>query len=211
MSRPSRNTDKLLIEAGKELIPKAGFKGLKIREVAKKAGVNLGMFNYHFKSKEKFIEILIKEVYTEFLKGIAISSKAGANSKENLRNALFGIAVFVRDHREIIQPLFEEIVSGNKRMMEFAKENLSKHISILLDLIKECQKGGFVRKDVSPFLVLMNVLIPAVLPSVMSKVIERYYTSTFLSIFTRPLQNIVLSDKSLALRIDMSLKGVSPG
>ena len=55
MSRPSKNTDRLLIEAAKELIPEAGFKGLKIREVARKAGVNLGMFNYHFKTKEKFL------------------------------------------------------------------------------------------------------------------------------------------------------------
>ena len=209
MSRPSKNTDRLLIEAAKELIPEAGFKGLKIRDVARKAGVNLGMFNYHFKTKEKFIEILISEVYGEFLKGLLLSSSKGNNSLENLKNVLIEIAVFVRNHSEIVQPLFEEIVSGNKRMMDFAKANLTRHISILLDLIKKCQKEDFVRKDIRPFNILINALVPAVLPSVMAKVIEKYYMRPFFGILTGPFKAMILSDRALEQRIDMALKGVS--
>ena len=47
--RPSRNLDRALLAAGRELLPERGCAGLSVREVADAAGVNLGMFHYHFK------------------------------------------------------------------------------------------------------------------------------------------------------------------
>jgi len=211
MSRPSKNTDKLLIEAAKSLIPKYGVRGLKIRDVARKAGVNLGMFNYHFKSKDAFLEILMSETYGELLKGLEVSAHSGEHPMENLKGVLLELGIFVRDHREIIMPLIEEIISGNRRIMEFARANMSKHIYILLGLIRECQKGGYIRKDVSPFLVMVNILLPTVVPNIMVRAIEKHYTMTFLGIFTRPFKSMLLSDKSFAQRVDMALKGVSAG
>ena len=82
MTRPSTNIDKKLLQAGKDLIPKTGFSGLKVRDVAKKAGANLGMFNYHFGTKDKYIEILIKEVYSEFFVSFKLESETGNNSYE---------------------------------------------------------------------------------------------------------------------------------
>jgi len=48
MSRPSKNTDKLLIQAGRRLLPETGVSGLSLRRGAQEAGVNLGMFPYYF-------------------------------------------------------------------------------------------------------------------------------------------------------------------
>ena len=211
MSRPSKNTDKLLIEAAKTLIPRYGVRGLKIRDVAKKAGVNLGMFNYHFKTKEAFLEILMSETYGEMLKGLEVSAHSGNNSLENLKGALVELGVFVRDHRDIIMPLIEEILAGNRRIMEFARTNMSKHIFILLGLIRMCQKDGFIRKDVTPFLIMVNILLPTVVPNIMVRAVEKHYSMTLLNLFTRPFKNMLLSDKSFAQRVEMALKGVSAG
>ncbi|MBC7946203.1 MAG: TetR/AcrR family transcriptional regulator, partial [Burkholderiales bacterium] len=50
MPRPSQNTDRRLIKAARKLLPETGCSGLNLRQVAVKAGVNLGMFHYHFKT-----------------------------------------------------------------------------------------------------------------------------------------------------------------
>ena len=60
MSRPSRNVDALLLRAGRELYPETGAAGLSIRKVAERAGVNLGMFHYHFRTKEAFVRQLLQ-------------------------------------------------------------------------------------------------------------------------------------------------------
>lgn len=209
MGRPSGNTDRLLIEAGKALIPKTGFKGLKIRDVAKKAGVNLGMFNYHFRTKEKFIELLLIEVYGEFLSTLTMGSCEGRNCKERLKNALFHLGVFIRDHRQLILPLFEEIISGNKDIMEFAKGHMSKHFFILFEMMNECKKEGYIAKDIPTPVALISMVVPIAAPNLIAKVFEKYYAKTLFGIFTIPVQRMFLSDESLKQRIDIGLKGLA--
>ena len=111
MTRPSQNIDKKLLQAGKELIPSMGISGLKIREVTKKAGANLGMFNYHFGTKEKYLEALMIDVYNEFLSDFKLDSEKGESTLERLRSALTGAAYFVRENRMLIAALFEELLS----------------------------------------------------------------------------------------------------
>ena len=50
MARPSQNVDQRLLEAGLALLPQTGCAGLSVRRLADHAGVNLGMFHYHFKN-----------------------------------------------------------------------------------------------------------------------------------------------------------------
>ena len=65
MPRPSRNLDHALLAAGRELFPERGCAALSVREVADAAGVNLGMFHYHFKSRDVFLRSLMQQAYEE--------------------------------------------------------------------------------------------------------------------------------------------------
>jgi len=209
MARPSRNTDRLFIEAGKSLIPQTGFKGLRIRDVAKKAGVNLGMFNYHFKTRERFIEILLSEVYGEFLNSLEFGAHEGENCRDHLKNALTNIAVFVREHRSLIVPLVEELISGNKGIMKFAKDHMSKHFFVLFDLINECKKKGYIAKDIPTLVAFISLVVPIVVPNVIARLGEKYYLKTLMGIFARPVFGLLLSDKMIQQRVSIGLKGVS--
>ncbi|MCK9582898.1 MAG: TetR/AcrR family transcriptional regulator [Endomicrobiales bacterium] len=207
MTRPSQNIDKKLIAAGKELIPLMGISGLKIREVTKKAGANLGMFNYHFGTKEKYIEVLMIDVYSKFLSDFKLDSEKGSTSQECLRNTLIGAAHFIRQNRTLIAALFEEILKGNIRIVEFARKNMTKHINILLKLIKQCQKDGYLIK--TSIFVIAPILIGAVaLPSIAIRVLEKNYQKTVLGTLIPLLKNTAISDKRITERIDYALKGL---
>ena len=60
MTRPSRNQDQLLIQAAKRLLPEMGISGMSLQRIADECGVNLGMFHYHFKTKDAFIRKVLE-------------------------------------------------------------------------------------------------------------------------------------------------------
>ena len=209
MTRPSKNTDQKLIEAAKVLIPKVGFTHLKVRDVAKKAGVNLGMFNYHFKTKDKFIEVLLKMAYEEFFQNFTIESKSGSNSLECFQNAVMTISRFVKDNRKIIFPLMMEINQGNKKIMEFVKKNMTRHVDILLDLLRECQREGFI-KEGSLFNIMPIVMGSIIIPVLLMNIFEKSYDHKLIpALLMKGAGAVLMSDDSIKQRIDLVLKGIA--
>src|SRR6185436_4377218 len=120
MPRPSRNLDRALLAAGRELLPHRGCAGLTVREVAEAAGVNLGMFHYHFKSREAFLRALLQSMYEEMftqlmqqsvpLPGRGESGQAGAI--EVLRGALRFMGRFVRANRPLLTRVIADALCG---------------------------------------------------------------------------------------------------
>ncbi|HUM46413.1 MAG TPA: TetR/AcrR family transcriptional regulator [Chitinophagales bacterium] len=49
-----------ILEAAEELFAEKGFEGTSVRELAKKAGINIAMISYYFGSKEKLFEALVE-------------------------------------------------------------------------------------------------------------------------------------------------------
>lgn len=58
MARPSQNLDRALLEAGFAELERGGVRGLSVRAVCARAGVNVRMLNYHFGSKDEFVRQL---------------------------------------------------------------------------------------------------------------------------------------------------------
>ena len=76
MTRPSRNVDRLLLRAGRELFPETGVAQLSVRKVAIRAGVNPGMFHYHFGNKDLFVRQLLQELYDEMFASLELAASA---------------------------------------------------------------------------------------------------------------------------------------
>src|SRR3954470_25078628 len=112
MPRPSRNLDRALIAAGRELFPARGCAGLSVREVAEAAGVNLGMFHYHFKSREAFLRAVMQVGYEEMFGRLTLESSRDGTTEDRLRYALATIARFLRDNRRFIARLLADALNG---------------------------------------------------------------------------------------------------
>ena len=209
MTRPSRNTDRLLLEAGKKLIPEMGISGLTVRAVAKKAGVNLGMFNYHFKTKDTFVERLLSDMYEDFFKSFKMESETGGDCRERLKNAVLTLGRFVRARRRIIIMIIQEIIIGNRKIMEFAKANMTRHIMILLGLIKECQKKKYIAK--MPLPSAASFFIAAIVgPNIVLAIVEQYARKGLAThLFAAAVEKMVLTDKELQRRVEIAFKGLA--
>ena len=142
MPRPSRNLDQALLAAGRQLFPARGCAALSVREVADSAGVNLGMFHYHFKSREAFLRALMQQAYEEMFAKLTLEVSRDRDPVANLRNALRLLGRFMRDNRPFLARVLTDALSGEQCARQFLRDNMPRHIGVLHGLVTEGQKRG---------------------------------------------------------------------
>jgi len=208
MPRPSRNTDRLLTAAGRALIYQRGFSGLSVREIAKKAKVNLGMFHYHFKTKKAFTQRLLREIYEEFFWKFSLEGGGKGPADDRLRRALNVLGQFVRDNRAIILALIQDVLSGNKETSNFLDENFFRHAAVIKNLVEEGQREGIFRPMPIPRAIAYLASSVAV-PNFVITVLERAGAKKLLNFKLKMVKDDMLSDSGISARVDMALRGLS--
>lgn len=148
--RPSRNLDRALLAAGRELLPARGCAGLSIREVAEAAGVNLGMFHYHFKSREAFLRALLQTMYEEMFSQLTFQGSADWGPRDNLRAALRFLGRFLRANRPILARVMADALCGDPIAIEFLRANLPRHLGVMHALVQQGQAAGEIRAMAVP-------------------------------------------------------------
>lgn len=147
MPRPSRNLDRALLAAGRVLYEKAGASAVTIRQVADAAGVNIGMFHYHFKTREAFLRAVLQQTYDDMFTRLSqeIAHPADATPVEHLRAAIRVVARFLRDNRVFIARALADALSGDDIARDFLALNLPRHFGVLAGLLEEGRRVGTLK------------------------------------------------------------------
>lgn len=206
MPRPSRNLDRALLAAGRELFPHRGCAGLSLREVAQAADVNLGMFHYHFKSRDAFLRALMQQAYEEMFATLTIEVERDADPITGLRKALRVLGRFLRDNRPFIARVFADALSGEQCARVFLKDNLPRHLGVLQALVVVGQEVGLVRKLPVPQLIgtcAGALALPILIGGAMVE------SGALESSAARMLEATLLSDAAIDQRIDLVVAAIS--
>lgn len=206
MARPSGNTDKKLLKAGREIIEKEGLSRLSLRAVAKQAGVNLGMFHYHFKNKAEFSQRCAGEAYADFYKGFEVKVSEPGGTIEKLRRGLLTFARFSRDQRHFLLAMLRDLEDKNSQAWDFVRSKFPPpHGKVIMSLVRQGQREGLLLKvPVPTALSLLMASIAA--PNVMAGLAERVMGSRLLSLPKLALHHYFLSDKALEMRVNLALR-----
>lgn len=129
MARKSKGLDQKLIKTGLQLIKKRGASDVPLREVAQKANVNLGMFNYFFKNKEDFITKVLNELYEPFISDLKMPEIN--NQIPELQLVLFKMAKFSQKNRNLILIILKDILANDNSTIKYSKKNFTQHFLIL--------------------------------------------------------------------------------
>lgn len=205
MPRPSRNVDAALLRAGRALYPTTGIRGLSVRKVAERAGVNVAMFHYHFGSKQKFVAVLLAQMYDAMFEQLSLAADGDAPVTA-LRRALRVLAHFARDHRAVLRRILLDALAGEAVAIEFARTNLPRHLRVVAGLVGAGQACGALR-DVAPLqaLALLGGSIggPILLGTAVTESarVPRAVRAAF--------QRDVLDDDAIAERIDLVLAALT--
>ena len=205
MPRPSRNTDALLLQAGRELFPERGVHGLSVRMVAEHAGVNLGMFHYHFRSKQVFVQALLQELYDEMFAKLELAA-SGLAPVDALRGALNVLGRFARDNARLLRRLLADAMAQEPLAIEFLRANMPRHVGVLAGLVQAGQQAGLLRKLAPPQAIAFlagSVAAPLVIGGGLR---ERGVLPA--SVAGRFMQ-AVATDAAIAERVDCALAGLA--
>ena len=208
MPRPSANTDQKLIDTALGMLQQQGLSGLKLRDVAKKAGVNLGMFHYHFKTKEAFTRKVLQETYEKFFREFSLETSKDGTSLEKLRIALLTFGKFALNNRRMILGIMGDVMNKDKVVLDFVKSNIPRHGKVILGLVQQCQKDGSLRK--TSLATIMPFLMGSVaLPTIMLAVLEHLEVKTIRFIPFAIIKRELASEKVIAARVDLALEALA--
>ena len=204
--RPSRNLDQALLAAGRELFPERGCAGMSVREVADRAGVNLGMFHYHFKSREAFLRAVMQADYEAMFASLRLEVARPADTATRLRHAIRAISRFGRDNRRFLARLMADALSGEACAREFLRDNLPRHLDVMRNIVAQGQEEG--------------IFVPVPLPQAMGVCAGAMAMPILVGgamidsgmldpAAIRMIEATLLSDAALDQRIELALSAIS--
>lgn len=208
MPRPKGNAQERLLKAGAELLENGGLAALSVRGAARKAGVNLGLFHYHFKSREQFAARVLQEGYERFFSALSMESSGKAPALERLRAALRVLGRFGRDHRRLFMALQQDALRGETVALRFAKANIPRHVGVISRLVEECRRARVIKP--LPVPVLIPFLIGGVNVEFMAyTMLERGGAKRPFGMTLDRLGEMWMSDRAIAQRVDLLLAGLA--
>lgn len=208
MPRPGRNIQHALLASGRVLYPALGSAGLTVRALAEHAGVNAGMFHYHFRTKDAFLRQLLQQLYEEMYEPLSGLALQHGTPLQRLRQALGFLARFVRDHAAVVGRVFGDATAGDPVAAEFVRGNAPRHLRLLLQLMQEAEARG----EIAPLPALQRfvfVMGAVAMPVVVVPRIARLRVAPGLA--ARELKAQVTSDEAIAQRIELALSALQKG
>ena len=206
MPRPSRNLDRALLAAGRALLPARGCAGLSIREVADAANVNLGMFHYHFKTREAFLRTLLQSMYEDMFSNLTLQHDEAWSAVGNLRAALRFMGRFVRSNRPILARVLADALCGDEIAREFLRQNMYRHLGHIQALIELGQKEGALKPMPVPQALGFcagSLAMPILFGGAVAE------SGALGKAGTRMLTEALLSDAAIEERIEMAIAAIS--
>ncbi len=203
MPRPSRNIDQVLLQSGRALYPQLGCAGLSLRLLAEHAQVNVGMFHYHFQSKDNFLRELLAQMYEELFQQLEQEASIAGTPLQRLRMALCRLGRLMREHGDWLGRVLADASHAEPVAMAFLHANGTRHIALLMGLMEQAVQDGSVPKTMPPMqrvsFLMGSVVVPMVIvPRVMQLGVVPPFLAT-------GIQNDVLSDAGIAQRVDYAL------
>ena len=148
MTRPSSNLDKKMLKAGKKIVSKEGSEGLSIPKICSIAKANLGMFNYHFGTKENYISILYSGFKEEITKFLGIDEMGNKNPIEKIRLVTEKFALYISTNPHLARSIFFDGLSNGTKFGDYIERGIIPRYDHLIIPIEEAQKEGYLRKDI---------------------------------------------------------------
>ena len=209
MTRSSKDSEQRLLDAGKAILQAQGFGGLSVRAVAAKAGLNQGLLSYHFGGKKAFVQRVTQDLYEDFFKGFSLEVEGERDPLLALRKGLLKLATFIRDHRPLIRGMIKDVSQGDEAARTFAKANVPRHGRIIVGLLKRCAAEKKLA-DLPVPLMMGNLMAQLALPTIMADVMMGKQCPTWMKHDPKVVENAILTDAALAMRVDLALKAFKP-
>jgi AcrR family transcriptional regulator len=208
MARPGRNIEQALLKSGRKLYAQRGAAGLAVRALTEHARVNLGMFHYHFRTKDEFLRRLLGGWYEEMFEQLTGHIGQDGPPLHRLQDALLYLARFVRDNRPMLSRVLMDAATGSAVAAQFLRDNAPRHLALLLAVMDQAEREGLIGR-MAPMQRFVFVMGAVGMPLLIAPALHSIGVAP--KVLGTQLQAQVMSDEAIAQRIALVMKAIATG
>ena len=138
-----------ILAAALEVFAERGFDGARTRDIAERAGANLGLLTYYFGSKEPLWRAAVSHAFEELAQEVAAvtaqaQSEAGADERAQLEQLLRGFVRFLARRPEFMRLMNDESKRDGPRMRWLADHHVKPLAGAMTRIVEQAQARGLV-------------------------------------------------------------------
>lgn len=142
------NSKKTILMSAERLFAKQGFELTTVREIAKKAGINVAMVYYYFNTKEELHQKIIEDTFKSFFHSLKEGVDQGKGPEEKIYDVVRIYIDFLHHHKDLHRIILRETISQSKHIDMIVKRYISRNFDLVHSIINEgVQKGVFREQD----------------------------------------------------------------
>lgn len=159
-----QNTEKIILDAAKNIFQQKGMNGARMQEIADTAGINKAMLHYYYRSKQKLFEAVFKSAINLMAPEIIKIIETDEHLFDKIRNFTDKYITFISKHSFIPAFIIQELnrnpdMIKNVIISKFENSAKQKLITQIEELI---QKGEII--PIKTEQLLINILSMSVFP-----------------------------------------------
>lgn len=161
------STEEKIKEAARTVFMQKGYAGTRTRDIAEKAGINLALLNYYFRSKEKLFEqVMLEKVQQLFGTVLPILNDPSSSLETKVKEAVSRYIDMLQEHPDL--PIF--VLSEIRKNAGLFKESIP-GATLLKDLyfFRQLKEA---REDIHPLHFLMSLLGMTIFPFVARPILD---------------------------------------
>lgn len=152
-AEPERGARERILVAALQMFAEHGFDGARTRDIADRAGANLGLIKYYFDTKEKLwqaaISLAFLDLQTELADVLAPPAGDGPDERARLEQLLRRFVHFVARRPEFMRMMNDEGKRNGPRMRWLADHYVKPLTSVVRGLLERGAESGAV-PSISP-------------------------------------------------------------
>jgi TetR/AcrR family transcriptional regulator len=115
--RDAAGTREALLTAGTDLFADRGFDGVPVEDIARKAGVNKAMINYHFGGKRQLYLAIVRTTFSDIVSRVERLADSREPAPDVLRTLVAVVAeMATRRHPHFPAMMLRELLTGGKQL-----------------------------------------------------------------------------------------------
>ena len=156
----SKNTEKMIFDAATELFLEKGVDRTSVREIAARAGINLALMNYYFRSKENLFDAIFSQLVKSNTRKLIKILDSDLGLEDKIRQYVSVYIDMLSENPLLVSFVMSILHRSRDRITEMqAVSSLYSTEKFAMQILDESKKGNIRRTDPTQLYVDMLSLI----------------------------------------------------
>lgn len=166
-------TEKIILNAAKDVFFRKGYDGARMQEIADVAGINKALLYYYFRSKDKLFEAIFEEAFKKLIPKIVESMTSEMNFEEKIKKFINNYIDTLIEVPQIPIFILNELNRNPDRIIGVLKKAGLKPEVIVEGLQRDIENG--VIRAVNPKHLIVNIVSLCIFPFAAKPIMQKLF------------------------------------